>query len=313
MKGKIKTAAVTALVLVAVTAFSACRKPGKAGTSSREQSAVPVPSSSSSATNASSRRSGTLSPGVKAPNLRADEMMQKGRPYSVLFIGSSFSYYNGGVWTRFGEIAEDAGYTVKTDSVTASECALSRFLDPADEYAAELNGKLEENTYDFAFVQDLCVGSIENIAGFNASIDGMTGKLAEKHIKTVLFETWGRHDKCKLMPKGYTMKTMSETVARNYETAGARLGIPVSPVGEAFYVIYNENPDMLYTLYGSDLSHPSHLGTGLEALCHFVTLTGENPKKLTLRGIDPGKENILKSAAYSAAWLRLEPSLRKGG
>ena len=48
----------------------------------------------------------------------------------------------------------------------------------------------------------------------------------------------------------------------------------ISPVGEAYRIIKNENPELFNSLYKKDGSHPAGPGYYLAACVHFSTLFG---------------------------------------
>lgn len=103
---------------------------------------------------------------------------------------------------------------------------------------------------------------------------------------------------------GLNTYTMTERNVAAYEKTGVELDVPVFPVREACLEIYEKNPDI--NLYNAVLLHPLPEGTVLAAICHFVTLTGVNPKRLAVYGAPSSIVSVLKEAAYNTAYPRMQ-------
>lgn len=246
---------------------------------------------------------------TKPPILAESERMKKGKEYSVLFIGSSRSFFNGGVWKAFSEIAGRAGYTVSVDEVTGSGQYLDQLLNPYGVYRPKLDEKLATKHYDFAFIQEISTCPILDYKRFESAATKLYDLFEEKGIQTVIYAVWGNKEGAADLPQmGGSTKGMTDLLAEANNKVGAKLGIPVSHAGLAFYEVYSNHPEI--ELYNADKGHPSPQGTYLAALCHFVTLTGEDPLNLALGGsswgLSPEEERILLQAAHDIIYENLK-------
>lgn len=220
--------------------------------------------------------------------------LKKDRTYSVLFIGNSYTYYNS-LWDVFQQLSGDAGYSFSVDQVTSGGYYLDQFTDLKDPYGKLLETKLAQAKYDYAFLQEQSRSPIMSYDRFEAGAAALCEKLAANGARAVLYETWGR----KTGADGLigTNESMSRALAEAYERLGRELGLPVSPVGRVFYEIYTKHPKI--ELYNEDGSHPSAVGTYVAALCHFVTLTGEDPAGLAYHGaLGESEAAVLKELVY---------------
>lgn len=277
------------------------------GISTSETTALPTASAENPAT--TEKPSTTTQPidPTKPPILGEDERMNKDKTYSVLFIGSSRFFFNNGIWKAFSKIAADAGYTVKVDSVTGSGYYLDQFLDPNDPYGLTLARKLKTKKFDFAIIQEISTCPILDYARFERGVTGLYEMLSEKGIQTVLQTTWGsKAGEPGMVGRGETTETMTEKLAQANQKIAAKLRLPVSWAGHAFCKAYLENPEIEWY---ADMGHPSPAGTFLQALCDFVTLTGEDPTQLPCCGTDWGlseqNERDIQQAVADTVYARL--------
>ena len=76
----------------------------------------------------------------------------------------------------------------------------------------------------------------------------------------------------------------------------ARNGAEVSPIGEAFEVVYNENKAI--RLFDTDSKHQSHYGAYLKACVNYLVITGEPFKgKVADCVVEPEKAAYLRRVA----------------
>jgi hypothetical protein len=95
-------------------------------------------------------------------------------------------------------------------------------------------------------------------------------------------------------------------VSDSYQTAAAQVNGLLFPVGEAWRIAWEADPDL--ALYGPDGFHPSVLGTYLAALVIYEQLSGLDPTDLPARiesgstsdDIDPALALLLQNAAAEA-------------
>lgn len=196
--------------------------------------------------------------------------------YSFLFIGNSYTYVNE-LWTEFRRVAKGEGYTdVTVDSVTQGAYTLESFADPADQFGAQVEAKLSENEYDFVFLQEQSLRPARYPAQFYQGVNLLHERIKKTGARDILYMTWGRKEgSAELKAYRYEYEELVQRLAAAYESAGEKAGIPVSPVGAAFFRICANHPEI--ELYQQDMSHPSIAGTYLAALCHYATVFGKSP------------------------------------
>lgn len=301
-------------VLAALLAVNLCACSGDAGSgttsgsvapgiSTSETTALPTASAENPAT--TEKPSTTAKPvdPTAPPILGEDERMNKEKTYSILFIGNSNTFFNNGVWKAFDRIATEAGYSVKVDSVTGPGYYLDQFLDPKDPYGLMLERKLKTKKFDYAIIQEQ-----SDYSRLESAAAGMSEKLSEKGIKTVLFARGAAKDgEAGLVSKNETSESMTNKLAEIYKQVAKKLNLPVCWAGLAYYEAYSKHPEI--EMYAADMGHPSPAGTFLQALCDFVTLTGEDPTQLPCCGADWGlseqNERDIQQAVADTVYARL--------
>ena len=243
----------------------------------------------------------TLTACTAQPVAEEDNTLDKTTPYRVLFIGNSYTYYNE-LWDLFAQVAESGGYTVTADHVTQGGYYLDQFTNPADPFGKELSEKLAENRYDYVFIQEQSTCPFTNYERFEAAATQLHGMIVENGAQCVLYQTWARETGSPaLSANRWTNKGMTEDLREAYETLGETLEVPVSPVGTAFYDVHTHHKDI--DLYDADTTHPSPAGSYLAALCHYATVTGDDPRNVTFNaGESDETAAVLKEAAYNACF-----------
>ena len=192
-------------------------------------------------------------------------MSQAKKSYRFLFIGNSYTYYNE-LWDRVAEVAALCGIEATVDHVTKGGAKLSLMLDPESEYGQAVEQKLTTERYDTVILQDNSLRTIAEPEGFFADIPSLHAKIEANGAKTLLYQTWARRaGSSKFATYNLTVESMTQVIGAAYRKAAAEIGADVSPVGDAFYDIVCNHPEI--DLYNADGTHPSPAGTALAALC----------------------------------------------
>lgn len=230
-----------------------------------------------------------------------ENILDKSKTYQVLFVGNSYTYYND-LWDLFADVAASGGYTVEVDHVTQGGYYLDQYTNPADPFGKELQDKLAANTYDYVFLQEQSTNPIVNYERFEAGAAALHGMITEHGAEVVLYQTWARETGSPaLSANRWTNKGMTEDLENAYRTLGETLQVAVSPVGTAFYDVHTNHKDI--DLYDADTTHPSPTGSYLAALCHYATVTGDDPRHVTFHAEEDDEiAAILKQAAYDAVF-----------
>ena len=228
--------------------------------------------------------------------------LDKSKPYKILFIGNSYTYYNNMPARYFGEIMQAAGYKVKIMSLTKGGWTLLNSSNARDELGSKVDSILKNQEFDFVVLQEQSMTPAVNIGSFYNAVKRLDNKIRESGATPVLYATWGRKQGSgDLTAYGLTAETMTWKLAAAYEHMGETHDIPVAHVGLAFRDIIQNQKGL--TLHDPDLSHPSPEGSYLAALTLFARITGVDPTTVDYEGgVNPNIEPILKEAARKAAF-----------
>lgn len=235
---------------------------------------------------------------------RECEMLDRGKSYSILFIGNSYTYYNDMPSALFAPMAEAEGYDVSVDAITKGAHTLAKFADPTDEYGARVEAALTgEVKYDFVILQEQSVRPAgEGHEAFYAAVRNLAARIRATGAEPVLYATWGRKTgSSTLATYGWTNESMTYLLAAGYEAIGKELSIPVIHVGLAFRDVYTNVGEI--ELYNPDLSHPSYAGSYLAAAALFGGIFGVKPSETAYKGgLTAQAAQILLAAAERAVY-----------
>jgi len=240
---------------------------------------------------------------------------------SILMLGNSYTYYNGGVDGVLRTFAISFGNAPRVRALTKGgsnwQYHLQQVTASGTNHHAALVGS---SAFDFVVLQDqshvpsLCCYTSPRYVDpdFDASAKALVqldAVVKAAGAVTVLYQTWGRRDSLTRKPYFSSFEAMSEAVQQGYKhyasliTTSDRKPI-VAPVGKAFQLIHDEDYNLFYRLYDPDATHPSALGTYLAACVIFASVTRESPLGLpTALGISAGEAVRLQSKAAMAVAL----------
>ena len=176
----------------------------------------------------------------------------------ILFIGNSYTDYNGGVDRQLAGLAPNT----QTSRISPGGFTLQAHWETPATLEAIRSGK-----WDVVVLQDQSQNPVTNYYNFHEYAQKLNLEIAKSGAKTVLFMTWERPDSIQ-----YGIST--ETLSRAYTAAGQQLGITVAPVGLAFAAALKERPDL--KLYIED-GHPTPQGTYLAACVFYGLIYQESP------------------------------------
>lgn len=228
--------------------------------------------------------------------------LDKSKPYKILFIGNSYTYYNNMPARYFGEIMQAAGYKVKIMSLTKGGWTLLNSSNAQDELGSKVDSILKNQEFDFVILQEQSMTPAVNSGSFYNAVKRLDKKIRESGATPVLYATWGRKQGSgDLTATGLTAETMTWKLAAAYEHMGETHDIPVAHVGLAFRDIVQNHRNI--ALHDPDMSHPSPEGSYLAALTLFARITGIDPTTVDYEGgVGSNIEPILKEAARKAVF-----------
>lgn len=188
---------------------------------------------------------------------------------SILFIGNSYTYYNGGVDVMLKNIALAEGDTLYTESLTAGGASFSSFCNNPETFA-----RIRSRAWDYVVLQEQsqlpsfppsqveteCYPFAKQLCDSIRANDSCT--------QILFFMTWGRENgdqsNCANYPPLCTYDGMQQRLRESYVQMADDNNAIVVPVGLAWKYVRDNYPEI--DLYQSDESHPSVEGTYLAAL-----------------------------------------------
>lgn len=216
----------------------------------------------------------------------------------ILFVGNSFTFYNDMPHMLHELAAEDPGappvFAVarvrgswSLEGATDDKGLVS-LVDEIDWDAVVL----QERSWYLAESQDWWMDETY------PSADDLRRKIEAGGDPGFLFETWAYRDG---IAKRDSYDWMQSRLEEGYKRLGARLGMDVVPVGNAWYGARKLRPGL--DLYDGDGRHPNRAGSYLAACVFYAELTGRDPTRSRFTaGLDPFDARFLQETAYSAVY-----------
>ena len=204
-------------------------------------------------------------------------------PGTILFVGNSFTFWNGGLWTHMQELtaARGEGLGAETSRVVRGGASLRVLWK-----RTKAKEKISEGGYDVVVLQeDLPETKVADFHEYAAIFDAHT---REAGSRLIFFMTW---DYERL---GWI--SMDEIIAEHKRMAWA-LDAEVAPCGYAWQRAMAERPEVDF--YSGDREHQSWYGTILNLYVIYSTVYGESPGLLEFT--PPEKSEI---TTEEDAWLR---------
>jgi hypothetical protein len=189
----------------------------------------------------------------------------------ILFIGNSFTYYNGGIDKQLKGLASASEF----QTIAVGGYSLEDHWNSGEALAA-----IRKGGWDYVVLQEQSQLPVINRAQFSEYARKFDGEIRNSGAKTVLLMTWERPDSVQY---GVT----SANMANAYIAVGAQLGVKVAPVGRAFARSLSERPDLV--LYQQD-GHPTMYGTYLAACVLYGTIYDVSPVGLPYADSSISKE-----------------------
>ncbi len=209
-------------------------------------------------------------------------------PRHVLFIGTSFNYYNNSLHGHLREMvraADPEGAKSQTfKSVTQSGGYLQ-------EHAGGLPSVLAFRKWDVVVLQgqstEPMATNAQRSERFREVARDYDKQIRASGARTAFFMTWAYQDK----------PDMTAPLAAGYEGIGNDLGALVVPVGLAFERSIKARPALI--LHFKDKQHPSLAGTYLAAATFYGALYGKSPVGIAYTAdLDPEVAKFLQGIAW---------------
>lgn len=251
----------------------------------------------------------------------------------TLFLGNSYTYYNGGVEKYYASMVNahrPADQTVTTEAIALPNYFLRQHV--ADGQPAS-DGEwthlvLQEQSQAPGFP----ASEPMHVASKEACVQLATAAYINNGVRCfILLQTWGRRDGDSQNPELFPdFQTMQSLLSAGYESLAdevraalraqassssspsAAVDVRVAPAGEAFGVVLEADPELFRSLYHADGAHPSVAGSYLMACVVTCTLHRElKPEDLSTASLPPeldeGVAQRLRDAASAALEARHKP------
>lgn len=191
-------------------------------------------------------------------------MSKSNKPYSVLFIGNSFTARNDlpGLIAR---MATARGKTVRYDLINVGGASLRNHWNAGHALKAIQTGK-----YNAVVLQEQSTLPVKNAKRMFENVRLFDSEIKAAGAQTVLYMTWARQH----APES------QQTITDAYMSIGKELDATVAPVGIAWRTFLDTHKQPV--LHDKDQSHPSIAGSYLAACVFLAVLFKENPVVLDI-------------------------------
>ena len=200
-----------------------------------------------------------------------DWVVEKNFPDSILFVGNSYTYINGGLDYHFKRFAESAhsDWNINTSKVAYGGYTLSNHYHNPTTIAT-----IQSKRYDYIVLQEQSTRPIEEPDSMYYYATLLDDMIQDAGAKTVFFMTWAKENN----PESI------EQIANSYEHITQELDSKLVPVGRAFEKAMQMAPQI--ELYNPDHSHPSPYGTYLTVCTFFAFFYDESPVGVEYCNVD---------------------------
>lgn len=206
-------------------------------------------------------------------------------PKKILFIGNSFTYYNGGVDRHLKKLAASSSPPIKL--VIESQTAPSQTL-KGHYYENATRRALSRQKWDVVVLQGASYEPADPSTQqeFFDFARRLNSDIKETGAQTVFFMTWAWENR----------PEMSVSLRNAYVKQGNEIDALVVPVGLAWEKVREKR--FWLSLY-SDSRHSNLKGTYLAACVFYAALIGQSPVKLPYTaGIENGDAFFLQQVAF---------------
>ena len=205
----------------------------------------------------------------------------------ILFIGNSYTYFNGGIDKQLQALAPHAA----TKSIPFGGYTLRDHLN-----SGAASQTIRQGGWDFVVLQDQSQTPVTDPVKFFEAVRDFDVQVHASGGITILLMTWERPDSV-----AYGVTTAA--LAAAYQKAGSELDIPVAPAGLAFAESLRQKPDLI--LYSQD-GHPTLAGTYLAACVVYGMIFGRTPlgNPYSDRSISPELRDFLQGIAAQSLGYR---------
>lgn len=192
----------------------------------------------------------------------------------ILFVGNSYTSAND-LPKMFEKLAESGDKTIYQSSSTQDSSTLFMHADPTDSLGKKTIGKIENDSIDWDYVvlQEQSILPIVYHPYFSLGVEDMAEVIEASDAKMALYMTWGRRD-------GYedlSFQEMNDELEAAYEDEADLNDALLLPVAAVWGELREEDEEFGLKLWQDDGSHPSYMGSYLNACVFYAAFFDESP------------------------------------
>lgn len=204
---------------------------------------------------------------------------------SVLFVGNSFTSWNGGLERLLDDLAVsiDSDSQLFTAAITVDGSTLEKLWKETDAHSI-----IQKGAYEVLVIQgDIPEG---DVSSFHEYAKKFISAAKKSGTRPILLMGWA-YDRLNWI-------SQDEIAQAHYQIA-QETGVHIAPVGVAWSWVEDRRPDI--NLYADDREHPSLAGSYLTACVLYATIMSENPEGA---GLPPEFSTDRETARFlqQAAW-----------
>ncbi len=187
-------------------------------------------------------------------------------PQSILFIGNSYTFFNGGIDLHLANLCRNAD---SLQPVITSNSTFGGYTFELHWQTPSTRDSIRSRRWDVVILQEQSTRPVDDSLLMFQYADSLTRIIRYNGSEAGFFMTWARQND----------PPMIEGLASSYNHCGRANGAMVVPVGRAWQLSLTRNPTL--TLHISDASHPTVYGTYLTICVFYAALFERSPVGLT--------------------------------
>jgi len=208
-------------------------------------------------------------------------------PHKILFVGNSFTYYNGGLENHVKQLAQSAcpPHRIEADRSTQGGATLQ-----IHQSRQAVHERIAGGGYDVVVLQeDIPELKEHRLEPFSEQARRFDAEIRSAGSRCLLFMAW---------PYTRLNWVTLDQIAQAHRRIGQELGVPVAPVGLAFERSLHARPEL--AMLGRDKEHETLSGTYLAACVIYANLFGESPVGLVYHppGVTAEQAGFLQRIAW---------------
>ncbi|HSI32635.1 MAG: SGNH/GDSL hydrolase family protein [Phycisphaerae bacterium] len=209
------------------------------------------------------------------------------RPLNVLFIGNSYTFYNGGLGSIVQCMATKDGHRMQFTEVTKGGQTLEGHWKDGKALA-----QIRKGGWDVVVLQEHSTRPLTAPEKMQEFARLFHAEIRKVGARTVFYETWARKNK----------PETQVGLCAAYETLARELGAAVAPAGRAWEAALRAQPAL--KLHVADMSHPTPAGSYLNACVMYSALFGGAPQDMPRAVRSVTGKSLFELAEPEAAMLQ---------